>query len=168
MAHTRTRLLRAPGIAIALAAAFALTGCFGIPGGGDGGEAAKDGAEKLVEEMSGGESDIEIDGELPDNFPDSVPLIDGTIQSAVYLDMDDDDGSTVKGWNVSMSADDGATAAEEARQLLLDAGFTEEIWNESEGMINGMFTNADFGVTLGVFGEDGTVGYTVIPVSSSE
>ncbi|MCW4457897.1 hypothetical protein [Microbacterium sp. MPKO10] len=169
MEKAQGRMLRTPGVIIALVAVFALTGCFSFPGGeGLSEEAAKEGAEKLVEEFSGGDSDIEIGEELPDNFPDSVPLIDAPIVSASYLDMDDSDGTAVRGWIVAMTADVNSAAAEEARQLLLDAGFTEEMWNESTGMTTGMFSNDDFGVTLGVISEDGTVSYTVIPKKNDE
>lgn len=94
-------------------AASTLAAC----GGGE--EAAERAAEKAAEDSSGGDVDVEIDGDeveietdegtmsvgqdLPEGFPEEIPLVEGEIVSGASVEG--------KGWTVSVQTD-FATAKE--------------------------------------------------------
>ncbi|HEU5222184.1 MAG TPA: hypothetical protein VFU07_00685 [Candidatus Lumbricidophila sp.] len=103
---------RATGsIAVAIAAALTLSGCFGNPLDG-----VKKNVEKQIEEQTGGKVAF---GELPQDFPKAeVPIIDGDIAGAVA------DPAT-KGWVVTVVNKD-SNAIANAVEKLKGAGFTEE------------------------------------------
>jgi hypothetical protein len=150
---------RLAGVAAAfLISALALTGCGGaVPstGGntGDNGAATSGPADQGTD---GGDT-----GELavPDTFPtDQVPLIEGDVVYAQDLGT---------GWVVYIARDDFNGGYDEAKGLLLDAGFSGDTINQTDDGSVGQFTtnlltvnlSAGDGTDLGV---GPSVGYTVV------
>lgn len=130
-------------VAVALTTTFALSGCFANPidqlTDKIGSEIAEGGAEKLVEGITGGELDLETGGELPKDFPAEVPVVDGTVQTAI--------ASTIEGtktWIVTFAVDDADAAMASVRDEFMAAGYEEVLWSESEVMTNGSLTNDNY------------------------
>lgn len=168
MATPAPRALKtSAGVALSLTVALAVGGCFANPLQEITDQieesTAQQGAEELVEKITGGEIDIELGGELPKDFPESIQIVDGTIVSALSLPAGDDHG---QGWTVGVQVTEPEQAAEQARQLLLSAGFEETLWNPAPGMTTGGFKTDSLGVTLGMMTDEeageGLVTYTVI------
>lgn len=74
--------------------------------------------EELVEGSTGGGVDVET-GEVPATFPESIPLVEGEVLTGLAVP-----GDTGESWQVTIRVADEA-AAQEAAQLLRDAGFQE-------------------------------------------
>jgi len=134
-------LVKSAVVAIAMAAAFTLSGCFANPidqiTDRIGSEIAEGGTEKLVEGMTGGELDFEA-GSLPKDFPSEVPMVDGDIMSSVGMTLED--GRT---WSVTLKVDDSLAAMATAREQLVSAGFEETLWNEAQNMTMGIFSKGE-------------------------
>lgn len=127
---------RAAGAAATLL--FLLTAC-----GGD--NASEQVAEDQIEDAVGGDAEVDIDdGEvkvettegtvtmgqkLPDDFPEDIELIPGTIMMAVA-------SPEQGGWYVTMEAENPETAFEDAKAALTGAGFTVD----EEGTYGGAST----------------------------
>lgn len=146
-----TAFTKAMVVAIALTTPFALSGCFANPldqitdkiTDEIGSEIAEGGAEELVEGITGGEFDIETGGELPDDFPAELPVVDGKVQSAI--------GSTVDGkkiWIMTFVVDDAAATMDELRGKFAAAGFEEGVWNKTEHMTTASVQSDTYIVTL--------------------
>lgn len=160
-----TRFRRALVAPLVLAALATTTSC-----GGD--DVAENRAEDAIEDASGGDADVDIDGEqveittsegtvtmgkgdLPDGFPDDIPVIDGEIALAM--------GAADAGYQVSLIVDDAEAAFEQAVAELEDAGFTKEDGSEMLGVNTVALTRDDQTVILSAGGEgDATMlSYTV-------
>ena len=137
----------AVAVAIAGITASLLTGCFGNPVE----NLVNQGVEDAVESATGG--DVSLDGELPEGFPTSVPLIDGDITVAAGAGGAD-------GWVVVISSSASDPVAE-AASALEGAGFTEDTTVSGAGMGAKVYSNAEYIVLLA--GEGETVSYTVTP-----
>jgi hypothetical protein len=122
--------------------------------------ASENAAERAIEDATGGDADIDIDGEdvtietsegtftsgqgLPDGFPSEVPLIEGEVQTGLSGSGTGSDG----GFAVVVATDlDGEAAAEQAASLLTDAGY-ETSEGAGGGFGAGLFTNADWEVLV--------------------
>lgn len=161
--RTHSTLTKSAVVAIAMAAAFTLSGCFANPidqlTDKIGSEIAEGGAEKLVEGMTGGELDIEA-GSLPKDFPAELPVVDGEILSSMGIGVENG-----KSWTVTIKVDDSLAALATAREQIVSAGFEETLWNDAQGMTMGSFTNDTYIVTIsGMFsdGDEQVVSYTVL------
>jgi hypothetical protein len=146
MPTLRSRDRVAVALAAGVAAATLLTGCVGTAQ-----EFVERGVEDTVESATGGQ--VDLSGELPDDFPDSVPVIDGTIELAGGAEGMD-------GWVVVLSSA-ASDPLVDARTELEAAGFSEDPTlpdTTAGGSVSG---NGEFMVILA--GEGGTVTYTVAP-----
>lgn len=76
--------------------------------------------EELVEGTTGGGVDVET-GEVPASFPDDIPLVDGEVLTGVAIPGANGAGES---FQVTIRVAD-EPAAQQAAQLLRDAGFTE-------------------------------------------
>lgn len=160
-----TRFRRALAVPIALMAIASVTSCSSD-------KAAENRAEDAIEDASGGDADVDIDGEkveittsegtvtmgkgeLPDGFPDDIPVIDGEIMMSM--------GAADQGYQVTMEVDDPQAAFDEASAELEDAGFSKESDAEMAGATTASFQRADQTVILSAGGADdmATLSYTV-------
>lgn len=133
-------------------------------------------AEEVIENEVGGDADVDIDadggevtiedgdgntftsgGDLPDDFPDDIPLIEGDILTAASVD----DGSQ-RGWSVTFVVEgDPESAYEDAAGRLTSAGFEGEVVAST---MTGQYITDTYDVVVIAFDNgDGnsTVGYTV-------
>ena len=135
-------------VAIAGITASLLTGCFGNPA-----DLVNRGVEDAIEGATGGDVSI---GELPADFPASIPLIDGEVTFA------GGSGSTGdgEGWIVVLTST-AADPVAEAATALEGAGFTEDAnMSGAEGGAR-VYTNGEHLVILA--GDGTTLTYTVAP-----
>jgi hypothetical protein len=137
----------AMAVVIAGLTASLLTGCFGNPVE----DLVNQGVEDAVEGATGGE--VSLDGELPADFPDSVPLVDGEISFA-------GGSGGGEGWIVMVTSD-AADPVADARAALEGAGFAEDTTVSGGGMGAVVYSNAEHLVLL--TGDGTTVSYTVTP-----
>lgn len=167
--RTHKTLVKSVAIASALAVTFTLSACFTNPLDtltdkiSEG--VAQGGAEKLIEGVTGSKMDIET-GKLPADFPAEIPTLDGAIQTAFGMEIDD--GKT---WSVVIAVDDAQTAMATAREKFLSAGFEETLWNDADVMTMGMFSNDNYSVIIsGMFSDDDeqTLSYQVIENAPDE
>lgn len=161
--RTHRIVTKSAAIAIAMTAAFTLSGCFANPldqiTDKIGSEIAQGGAEKLVEGLTGGDIDVTT-GKLPADFPAEVPVIEGTIVTSTKLGIAE--GAS---WQVTISVSDVPAAMQQAREKLLGAGFEETVWTESESIPMGIFSNDTYGIILGGIddgGDEPIVSYQVM------
>lgn len=134
-------------VVIAGLTASLLTGCFGNPVE----DLVNQGVEDAVEGATGGE--VSLDGELPSDFPESVPLIDGEISFA-------GGSGGGQGWIVTLTSD-AADPIADAKAALEGGGFTEDTTVSGAGMGAVVYSNTDLLVLLA--GDGKTVSYTVTP-----
>lgn len=134
-------------VVIAGLTASLLTGCFSNPVE----DLVNQGVEDAVEGATGGE--VSLDGELPSDFPGSVPLIDGVISFA-------GGSGGGEGWIVMVTSD-AADPVADARAALEGAGFTEDTTVSGGGMGAVVYSSTEFLVLLA--GDGTTVSYTVTP-----
>ncbi|MFD0806391.1 hypothetical protein ACFQ0K_09870 [Nocardioides caeni] len=140
---------------------------------------AEKATEKVVEDQLGDGADVDVDtdngevriddgdgnsyvsgDQLPDDFPDEIPLVDGTILSGVAVDE-----AGGRGWSVAVQVDtDAQGAVEEAARLLEEAGF-ELVTEIQAGVPGAQLTNDTWGVVIAAYEDTSTdtavVGYTV-------
>lgn len=140
---TRTRAALA--IAMAGVTATLLSGCFANPVE----ELVNRGVEDAVEQATGG--DVSLGGELPADFPTSVPLVDGDVAFAAGAG-----GS--EGWIVMITSKTPDALAD-AAAALEGAGFTQDTELSGGGTAASVYTNGELLVLLA--GEGETVSYTV-------
>jgi hypothetical protein len=133
-------------VAIAGLTTALLAGCFGNPVDDLG-----RGVEDAVESATGGE--VNLDGELPSDFPESVPLIEGDISFTAGAGGEE-------GWVViiTSSADDGVA---DAAAALEDAGFTEDRSASGPAGTGAVYSDDEYLVVLA--GDGTTVTYTITP-----
>ena len=141
---TRTRAVLA--IAIAGMTATLFTGCFANPAE----DLVNQGVEDAIEGATGG--DVSLDGEVPADFPTSVPLIDGDITFGAGAG-----GS--EGWIVMITSTAADPVADAAAKLEA-AGFTQDTELSGSGAAAQVYTNGEFLVLLAGDGEK-VVTYTV-------
>ncbi len=137
----------------------------------------EEGVERAVEQGASGEADVEFDdegrisvehedgsfqvggGDLPDGFPDDVPLVEGTVLTSSRFTEGED---TV--WSVTLTVDgDAADAFAAARDELTAAGYDETQSVDSDSFRSATLESADLQVNLTALeGPDGaTVSYSV-------
>ena len=144
--------LRRPGVLLAAGATalLLLTGCANplekaIEG------LAEQGVEKLIEEAGGG--DVQIGGltgsaEVPDDFPASVPLPDGSPNHSLRVVTD---GRAA--WTVHYSA--GTEDYDRLVSAIAAAGFTEESSGEfGDAMKMAQFTDGTYRLSATLLGDD--------------
>ena len=117
--------------------------------------------EQIVEQATGGEVNVSI-GNLPDGWPQEVPVIEGEIIGGGTIEAEDG----TPGWNATITVDDDSAYDEIATQLE-DAGFEKADAGELDGgenLTSGAFTNANYGVLVAVTGAEGNfvANYTVV------
>ena len=134
-------------VAIAGVTAALLTGCFGNPAE----ELVNRSVEDAVEGATGG--DVSLGGELPADFPTSVPLVDGDISLAAGA-------GGAEGWVVVITSS-AADPVVDAAAALEGAGFTEDTAVTGAGVGAKVYSNAEYLVF--VAGGGTTVSYTVTP-----
>ena len=135
----------AAALAAAATAALLFTGCSANPVG----DLVNQGVEDAVESATGG--DVNLDGELPADFPESVPVIDGTIKLAGA-------GPDGEGWLVILTptaADPVGAASGE----LEAAGFTADKAAAGDAGAAAVYSNGEYVVLLASDGD--TLTYTV-------
>lgn len=142
-------ILTRSAIAVVIAGVTAtlLTGCFGNPVE----DLVQQGVEEAVEDATGG--DVSLGGELPADFPTSVPLVDGDISLAAGT-------GGAEGWVVVITSSASDPVAD-AASALEGAGFTEDTAVTGAGVGAKVYSNAEYIVL--VAGEGTTVSYTVTP-----
>ncbi|RXZ43515.1 hypothetical protein [Agromyces binzhouensis] len=141
-----SRRVRATAIVASLAAATLLTGCTGVVQ-----ETVERGVGDAVEDATGGR--VELSGELPADFPASVPIIDGSIELA-------GGAAGAEGWVVVLSSE-AADPLGDARAQVQGAGFREDPSMAQATAAGSVYTDGELLVILA--GEGGTVTYTVTP-----
>ena len=146
-----TTPLRARSAAIAIAAALVLApllgGCGAIAG--------------IINQASDGKINVSV-GELPEGWPEAVPVITGDILAGGKVL--DDDGNPA--WNATIKVESEAAFADIQVQLE-GAGFTQVDTGELDGgdtITSGAFKNDTYGVIVAVSGADGkfVANYTVV------
>ena len=134
-------------VAIAGITASLLTGCFGNPG-----DLVNQGVEDAIESATGGE--VSLDGDLPADFPTSVPLIEGDISVAAGA-------GGAEGWVVVVTPSDSGDPVADAVSELEAAGFTEDRSISGDGGGAAFYTDGEWTVLL--IGQGSAVSYTVAP-----
>ncbi|MDX2375904.1 hypothetical protein M4I32_03715 [Microbacterium sp. LRZ72] len=137
---------------VTLAAAFSLAACVGSPTE-DAADQPPEGAsaemaEEAIEDATGGEADVEF-GEVPEGFPDDVPLVSENVIQSVTID--DERGS-----GTSLTISDPRPPAEVAEAVREDfSGWEETAWSDMGEMVTGQFMQGDTTVILAVIEDDG-------------
>lgn len=113
-----------------------------------------------IEGSVGGDNgaEVEIGGtDLPDDFPSTVPIIEGEVLRGSSVGGDDG-----KVWNVSIRGDD-ATVFDEIEVDLEDAGFDVQVQVSGDTAGTIVADGTDYSVIVGVSEDDGGVvaNYTV-------
>lgn len=152
---------RALAATFAIAVAATLTGCFANPL-----DALEDkvsegiaegGAEKIVEEMTGGDMDIEF-GEMPADFPSDVPIISDKVITSTSVDVGD-------GVNAMMVVVSDSRGLKEAADVVKSdfADWDEEMWREMAGeMYSGQFRSDTYRVNVSVMEDTDNEGASVV------
>ena len=153
MTTLTTTTRAATAVAIAGITASLLTGCFGNPA-----DLVNGGVEDAIESATGG--DVSLGGELPADFPTSIPLIDGDVTFAGGAG--DADG---KGWVVVLTSS-AADPVADAAAALEGAGFTADTTMTGGDAGARIYTNAEYFVLLA--GEGETLTYTVTPNTNQQ
>ena len=153
MTTLTTTTRAATAVAIAGITASLLTGCFGNPG-----DLVDKGVEDAIESATGG--DVSLGGEVPADFPTTIPLIDGDVTFAGGAG--DTDG---KGWVVVLTSS-AADPVADAAAALEGAGFTEDTSMTGAEAGARIYTNPEYFVLLA--GEGETLTYTVTPNTNQQ
>ena len=135
-------------VAIAGITASLLTGCFGNPG-----DLVNQGVEDAIESATGGE--VSLDGDLPADFPTSVPLIEGDDHRRGAA------RAETEGWVVVVTPSDSADPVADAASALEAAGFTEDTTISGDGGGAALYSDGEYTVLL--VGQGRAVSYTVAP-----
>lgn len=153
MTTLTTTTRAATALAIAGITASLLTGCFGNPA-----DLVDKGVEDAIEGATGG--DVSLGGELPADFPTTIPLVDGDVTFAGGAG--DTDG---KGWVVVLTSS-AADPVADAAAALEGAGFTEDTSMTGAEAGARIYTNPEYFVLLA--GEGETLTYTVTPNTNQQ
>ena len=145
MRAPRRRARTAAAATAAVLSAGLLAGCAGNPIEG----LVSQGVEDAVEGATGGE--VNLDGQLPADFPSTVPIIDGEIDLTTGTG-----GGAGLVVVLTSSADDPLG---EARAALEGAGFTEQTGVSGQSAAGVLYSDGEHLVVLA--GEGTTVTYTV-------
>lgn len=140
---------RARAVAAVSTAALSVllfAGCSGNPVEG----LLQQGVEDAVDGATGGR--VDLGGELPADFPTSVPIIDGEIELT-------GDAGGGEGWVVVLTSS-AADPMAEAKAALQDAGFTEQTGVSGQVAAGTLYGDGEHTVVLA--GDGTTVTYTVI------
>jgi hypothetical protein len=148
MPDPRLRGRAAALLSVASVATLVLTGCVGNPLQ----DMVDRNIEETVEGATGGE--VELGGELPADFPQSVPVIDGTIELAGGA------GDGTEGWVVVLTSQ-AAGPLGDAASALTGAGFTEDATLSGDAAGGSIYTDGQYLVVLA--GDGSTVTYSVAP-----
>jgi hypothetical protein len=119
----------------AVALAGGLVGCSGSPIDNIVGGAV----DRAIEEAVGGDVDISTDGQIPEGFPETVPLVDGDVVGGA--------AGGAAGWTVVIRPDSVDRFAD-AKSALEGAGFTATASNSDATSGFGSFTGTDYNVQL--------------------
>jgi hypothetical protein len=130
----RLRRVLLPGV-LAVALATAVAGCTSNPIENIVGGAV----DQAVEEAVGGPVDVSTDGNVPDGFPEAVPLVEGTVIGGA--------GGGDLGWTVAITADSIDRFAE-AQTALEEAGFTTNTSNADTDSAFGSYSGNGHNVQL--------------------
>lgn len=126
-------------VAAAVAGAFLLAGslsaCSGTPIDNIIGGAV----DRAVDEALGGDVDISTDGRVPSGFPESVPLLEGTVVGGA--------SGGGAGWTVVVRADSVDQFAD-AQAALEGAGYTANTSNADADSAFGSYSGSEFNVQL--------------------
>lgn len=148
MPAPRLRGRAAALLSVASVATLLLTGCAGNP--------VQDMVDRTIEDSvegaTGGE--VELGGDLPADFPASVPVIDGTIELAGGT------GDGTEGWVVVLTSQ-ASDPVGDAASALTGAGFTEDSTLSGEAAGGSVYTDGQYLVVL--VGDGSTVTYSVAP-----
>jgi hypothetical protein len=147
----RTRIAAPLVIALAVVLAPTLTGCSLIQSQTEGL------VEGALEEATGTDVDLPST-ELPEGFPEDVPLIEGEVAFGVALG---------NGYNVSVRVD-GPEAIDDITAQLEEAGFEAQVGGTTGEGATQSYSNADYTVLVVITKEDETsylANYTVAPVA---
>ncbi|MGX5681533.1 hypothetical protein [Schumannella luteola] len=150
MTTLRTRVAAPIALALAVAIAPALTGCFGNP------------VESIIEGATGGQ--VDLGGTtLPDGYPEAeVPIIDGEI---VFGGSIGDASGAIYNVTVKVS---GESAIDDIKAQLEGAGFTTQVGGDTTGGATYIGNTDAWGVLVVVSdsGDNGWVAnYTVTATS---
>ncbi|GAA4433683.1 hypothetical protein GCM10023169_40810 [Georgenia halophila] len=131
----------------AAAASMTLAGCFANPAEDLVDEvsedAAKQGAEELVEGVTDGQVDVEY-GEMPENFPDEVPLVSTDVMQSTTVN--DEQGS-----GIMVIVADAGKPSEVAQKIKADfSGWEEVVWTDMGELISAQYRMDEMVVTVGV------------------
>ena len=112
-------------------------------------------------------------GQVPEGFPDVVPLPDATVLNGSRMD-----GADGKAWMVNFQYDSGdpAEVLSAQAQALEDAGFTTDgesdfsMGGQSGGMAGALYENGEYRVNLSALGEadDFVLGYQVFEIPADQ
>jgi hypothetical protein len=142
---TPTRTRAAIALAIAGVTASLLTGCNPV-------DAVQQGVEEAIEGATGGDVSL---GELPEGFPESVPLIEGDIGVGAGGAAGGEEG-----WVVTVTSD-AADPMADAVAALEGAGFTKDPSIATGGAGAAFYSDGEYSVLL--VGQGKNVSYTVTP-----
>ena len=146
MSTPTTRTRAAIALAIAGVTASLLTGCNPV-------DAVQQGVEEAIEGATGGDVSL---GELPEGFPESVPLIEGDIAIG-----GGGEAAGGQGWTVAVTSE-AADPMGDAVAALEAGGFTKDSSIATGGMGAEFYSDGEYSVLL--VGQGKTVSYTVAPV----
>ncbi|PKQ14649.1 MAG: hypothetical protein CVT68_10790 [Actinobacteria bacterium HGW-Actinobacteria-8] len=165
MAVRRTMRATVVG-AMAVLAAFSLSGCGSNPVEDAVQNAVDNGAEKAAEKAlenaasdgSNGDVSVDIgkDVEVPDSFPSGFPLPEGTLVAAVSVD---------EGIQLNYEIDGPSAAEDLAAHFAADPAFEETMISNMGGLQNWTYMSDEYSVMIGVVpdGESSQMTYLVVP-----
>lgn len=136
--HTRTTQA---AIVAGVAVTMTLTGCGSSPADDAAEAIAEGGAEELVEDVTGGEVDVDYES-VPDDFPSEVPLVATEVIQSLTTE---DEQSTMFSLTLAYdgSVDDLAAVIEEEF-----ADWPETFSQESDGITTKQYLTDDLQVTV--------------------
>lgn len=114
-------------------------------------DAGDQGVEDMVESTTGAE--VSTDGEVPADFPESVPLIEGEVE----VDVSGGNG----GWTLLVTPSESEDPVADAAAALEAAGFTDDPAISTDGGGAARYSNDEYSVLLVGMGK--SVSYTVTP-----
>lgn len=107
-------------------------------------QVAQETTEKIIENQTGVDVDVNQEGTtLPDTWPTEVPVISGDVSNAGSISAGG--GST---WTAQVAVSDAKKGYDEAKQKLLDAGYTVQVESEAGGMYVATLTGNSHDVAL--------------------
>lgn len=158
-----TNYTRVSAVTLAVFVSVALTGCFSNPledlERKVSEAAGEQGVEKLVEEMTGGGVEISF-GEIPDGFPEEVPLISTNVVQSSTVESEDTTMMSV----IIADPREPSKVAPDVRSGFAD--WEEEYWADvGDEMFTGQFRNDRMFILVSIMedGDGSNVSYMVYP-----